>query len=56
MASQGRIGGDNPRERPLGKGGVAIYNRHHLPEVVIEVNTYGDSGSTPAGQDVVVVC
>ena len=35
---------------------VAIYNRHHLPEVVIEVDTYGDSGSTPAGQGVVVVC
>ena len=34
---------------------VALYNMHHLPEVVILEDTYGDVGSIPAGQGVVVI-
>lgn len=34
---------------------VALYNRHQLPEVVILEDTYGDVGSIPTGQGVIVI-
>jgi hypothetical protein len=34
---------------------VALYNRQDLPEVVILEDTYGDVGSIPAGQPVIVI-